>query len=55
LKPEKAGGKCGLGNFLPEKYWRSTGERFSSDPVKVYVILVVFFIKSHSLDPFQIF
>lgn len=62
MRPEleaREDGVGGLGNvdwgifFLKilEKYRRT---RFNSDPVKVYVILVVF-IKSYSLDPLQIF
>ena len=52
LKAREDGGKCGLGNFLPEKYWRSTGERFNSDHVKVYVILVIFFLlKATAVTP----
>lgn len=52
LEAREDGGKCGLGNLLPERYWRGTGERFNSDPVKVYVILVVFFLlKATALTP----
>ena len=52
LEAREDGRKCGLGNFLPEKYWRNTGERFNSDPVKVYGILVVFFLlKATAVTP----
>ena len=52
LEAREDGRKCGLGNFLPEKYWRNTGECFNSDPVKVYVILVVFFLlKATAVTP----